>query len=165
MTFFLQKVKDLPVIPKNTKVPSQLQRAITKLLWLFSTARNIIVVIICAIMAWLIEIHRGESPVILTGHVKQGLPEFRVPPFETRIGNETYTFFDMISSLGSGCVVIPMLSLLESISIAKVFCKNIIHVAHKLLHRRGINICFFSKSNRKYNNKMEFVKLSFATSL
>ncbi|EFN77149.1 sodium-independent sulfate anion transporter [Harpegnathos saltator] len=117
----LRKVKDLPVIPKNTKVPSQLQRAIAKLLWLISSARNIIVVIICGIMAWLLEIHLGESPVILTGPVKQGLPEFRLPPFEAHVGNETYTFLDMLSSLGSGCLVIPMLSLLESISIAKVF--------------------------------------------
>lgn len=112
------------MIPKNTKVPSQLQQGIAKLFWLISTARNIIVVIICAIIAWVLEIHLGESPVILTGHVKQGLPEFRMPPFEAHIGNETYTFFDMVSSLGSGCVVIPMLSLLESISIAKVFCKE-----------------------------------------
>ncbi|XP_014469968.1 PREDICTED: sodium-independent sulfate anion transporter-like [Dinoponera quadriceps] len=117
----LRKVKDLPVIPKNTKVPSQLQQAIAKLLWLISTARNIIIVIICAIIAWALEIHLGESPVILTGHVKQGLPEFRLPPFEAHVGNETYTFLDMLSSMGSGCVVIPMLSLLESISIAKVF--------------------------------------------
>lgn len=120
-----QKIKDLPVTSKNTKMPSQFQQAIAKLLWLISTARNIIIVIICAVMAWALEIRLGESPVILTGHVKQGLPEFRLPSFETRVGNETYTFLDMISSLGSGCLVVPMLSLLETISIAKVFCKKI----------------------------------------
>lgn len=127
LTFFsyvLQKVKDCSVVTKNTKVPSQLQQVVAKLLWLISTARNIIVVIVCAVMCWLLEQHLGESPVILTGHVKQGLPDFRLPPFETQIGNETYTFIDMISALGTGCLVVPMLSLLETISIAKVFCKN-----------------------------------------
>jgi sodium-independent sulfate anion transporter 11 len=109
---------------KNTKVPTQIQQAITKLLWLISTARNIIIVIVCAIICWLLEKHLGESPVILTGHVKQGLPAFRLPPFEAQIGNETYTFIDMISSLGTGCLIVPMLSLLETISIAKVFCKE-----------------------------------------
>ncbi|XP_036149342.1 sodium-independent sulfate anion transporter isoform X2 [Monomorium pharaonis] len=120
----LRKVKDLPVVSKNTKVPSRLQQFITKSFWLVSTARNIIVVIVCAIMCWLLEKHLGESPVMLTGHVKQGLPEFRLPPFEAQIGNETYTFIDMVSALGTGCLVVPMLSLLETISIAKVFSEG-----------------------------------------
>ncbi|RLU18002.1 hypothetical protein DMN91_010243 [Ooceraea biroi] len=119
----LRKIKDIPVA-KNTKEPTQIQQAITKLLWLISTARNIIIVIVCAVMCWLLEEHLGESPVILTGHVKQGLPEFRLPPFEAQVGNETYTFVDMISALGTGCLVVPMLSLLETISIAKVFSEG-----------------------------------------
>ncbi|XP_020291039.1 sodium-independent sulfate anion transporter-like [Pseudomyrmex gracilis] len=117
----LRKVKDWLIVPKNTKVPSQLQQVIAKLVWLISTARNIIIVIVCAVMCWLLEEHLGESPVILTGHVKQGLPEVRLPPFESHVGNDTYTFIDMISALGTGCLVVPMLSLLETISIAKVF--------------------------------------------
>ncbi|XP_071640556.1 sodium-independent sulfate anion transporter [Temnothorax longispinosus] len=120
----LRKMKDLPIVPKNTKVPSRLQQVITMSFWLISTARNIIIVIVCAVMCWVLEKHLGESPVILTGHVKQGLPEFRLPPFEARVGNETYTFIDMISALGTGCLVVPMLSLLETISIAKVFSEG-----------------------------------------
>lgn len=108
----------------NTKMPSQLQRAVAKLLWFISTARNIIIVLVCAVMAWLLELRLGESPVVLTGHVKQGLPDFHLPPFQAEVRNETYNFFDMISSLGTGCLVVPMLSLLETTSIAKVFCKE-----------------------------------------
>lgn len=126
LSMYWQKAKDLPIISKNTKVPSQLQQVITKFLWLISTARNIIVVIVCAVMCWFLEKHFGESPVILTGHVKQGLPEFRLPPFEAQVGNVTYTFIDMVSSLGTGSLVVPMLSLLETISIAKVFCKKVL---------------------------------------
>ncbi|XP_071555401.1 sodium-independent sulfate anion transporter [Temnothorax nylanderi] len=120
----LRKMKDLPIVPKNTKVPSRLHQVITMSFWLISTARNIIIVIVCAVMCWVLEKHLGESPVILTGHVKQGLPEFRLPPFEAQVGNETYTFIDMISALGTGCLVVPMLSLLETISIAKVFSEG-----------------------------------------
>lgn len=75
-------------------------------------------------MSWLLESHLGCSPVKLTGHVKQGLPEFQAPPFQTQHKNETYEFVDMISALGSGCLIIPLLSLLETISIAKVFSKS-----------------------------------------
>lgn len=108
---------------RDTKVPSTLQSVVMKILWLLSTARNIIVVIVCAVMCWLLENHLGSSPVILTGHVKEGLPDVKLPPFEARVGNQTYEFFDMVSTMGSGCLVIPLLSLLETVAIAKVFCK------------------------------------------
>ncbi|XP_053972906.1 sodium-independent sulfate anion transporter-like isoform X2 [Hylaeus volcanicus] len=117
----LQKMKDLRIMQKATKVPSKGQVIVQKSLWLLSTSRNILVVLVCAVMSWLLESHLGSSPVKLTGHVKQGLPEFQPPPFQTYHKNETYHFVDMVSALGSGCLVIPLLSLLETISIAKVF--------------------------------------------
>ncbi|CAL7935991.1 unnamed protein product [Xylocopa violacea] len=117
----LRKIKDIPFMQKAQKVSSKAQVILQKSLWLLSTARNILVVLVCGIMCWLLESHLGSSPVRLTGHVKQGLPEFRPPPFQTHHKNETYNFVDMVSALGSGCLVIPLLSLLESISIAKVF--------------------------------------------
>ncbi|XP_034193154.2 sodium-independent sulfate anion transporter isoform X2 [Osmia lignaria lignaria] len=117
----LRKVKDLAVMQQAAKVPSKARAFMQKSLWLLSTARNILVVLVCAVMCWLLESHLGFSPVSLTGHVKQGLPEFRPPPFQTYHNNETYNFIDMVSALGSGCLVIPLLSLLETISISKVF--------------------------------------------
>lgn len=106
---------------KAAKMSSRVQVIMQKSLWLLSTARNILVVLVCGVICWLLESHLGSSPVKLTGHVKQGLPEFQLPPFQTYYKNETYNFVDMVSALGSGCLVIPLLSLLETISIAKVF--------------------------------------------
>ncbi|XP_076667228.1 sodium-independent sulfate anion transporter [Andrena cerasifolii] len=117
----LRKIKDISVAQKAVKMPSKVQVFMEKSLWLLSTSRNILVVLVCGVMCWLLESHLGSSPVRLTGHVKQGLPEFQLPPFKTSHRNETYGFVDMISALGSGCLVIPLLSLLETISIAKVF--------------------------------------------
>ncbi|XP_015108474.1 sodium-independent sulfate anion transporter isoform X2 [Diachasma alloeum] len=74
-----------------------------------------------AVACWYLENHLGSSPVILTGHVKEGLPSLQLPPFTTTEGNVTYNFIDMVSALGSGCIVVPLLSLLESIALAKVF--------------------------------------------
>ncbi|OAD61939.1 Sodium-independent sulfate anion transporter [Eufriesea mexicana] len=118
---FVEKIKDIPFMQKAAKMSSKVQVVMQKSLWLLSTARNILVVLVCGVMCWLLESHLGSSPVRLTGHVKQGLPEFRLPPFQTYHKNETYDFVDMVSALGSGCLVIPLLSLLEAISIAKVF--------------------------------------------
>ncbi|XP_076302565.1 sodium-independent sulfate anion transporter-like [Lasioglossum baleicum] len=117
----LRKIKDIPFMQKAAKMSSKVQVVMQKSLWLLSTARNILVVLVCGVICWLLESHLGSSPVRLTGHVKQGLPEFRLPPFQTYHKNETYDFVDMVSALGSGCLVIPLLSLLEAISIAKVF--------------------------------------------
>ncbi|XP_076248303.1 sodium-independent sulfate anion transporter [Calliopsis andreniformis] len=117
----LRKIKDIPFMQKAAKMQSKVQVFIQKSLWLLSTSRNILVVVVCGVICWLLESHLGSSPVKLTGHVKQGLPEFQPPPFKTYHKNETYDFVDMISALGSGCLVIPLLSLLETISIAKVF--------------------------------------------
>ncbi|XP_026673079.1 sodium-independent sulfate anion transporter-like isoform X4 [Ceratina calcarata] len=117
----LRKIKDIPFMQRAEKVSSRAQVILRKSLWLLSTARNILVVLASGIMCYLLESRLGSAPVRLTGHVKQGLPEFRLPPFQTVHKNETYNFIDMVSALGSGCLVVPLLSLLETISIAKVF--------------------------------------------
>nr|XP_031831740.1 sodium-independent sulfate anion transporter-like isoform X1 [Nomia melanderi]XP_031831741.1 sodium-independent sulfate anion transporter-like isoform X1 [Nomia melanderi]XP_031831742.1 sodium-independent sulfate anion transporter-like isoform X1 [Nomia melanderi] len=117
----LRKIKDISVTEEGTKMSSKMRTIMQKSLWLISTSRNMLVVLVCAVICWLLENHFGSSPVELTGHLKQGLPEFQLPPFQTVHKNETYNFVDMVSSLGSGCLIIPLLSLLETISIAKVF--------------------------------------------
>lgn len=111
---------------RKVKMPTKIQLTLRKLIWLISTARNILIVVVCAVMCWLLELYLGSSPVMLTGEVKAGLPNFHLPPFESSVGNQTYHFSDMISELGSGCLVVPLLSLLETISIAKVFSKNLL---------------------------------------
>jgi sodium-independent sulfate anion transporter 11 len=92
----------------------------TKFIWLISTARNILVVVFSAALAYFFELH-GSQPFKLTGFIKPGLPEFKPPPFETQIDNTTYNFVDMSSALGSAIIVVPLLSILENIALAKVF--------------------------------------------
>ncbi|XP_046734341.1 sodium-independent sulfate anion transporter-like isoform X2 [Diprion similis] len=118
----LRKLKDLPITPKDAKEPTPFQKSILSCLWFISTSRNILIVVICSVGCYLIEAHAGTSPVILTGYVKPGLPSFETPPFTGVGGNETFLHFaDTLSALGSGCFVLPLLSLLESIAISKVF--------------------------------------------
>ncbi|XP_034940502.1 sodium-independent sulfate anion transporter-like isoform X2 [Chelonus insularis] len=117
----LRKIKDIPVTSKDKKKQLMVQKMAQSILWFISTSRNILVVITGAVIAWTLESHLGSSPVILTGHVKEGLPNFQLPPFNTKLGNQTYDFIDMVSVMGSGCLVVPLLSLLESIALAKVF--------------------------------------------
>lgn len=63
------------------------------------------------------------NPFFIPGEVKPGLPSISAPPFSATVGNHTYTFVEMTSTLGSAIFVVPLLSILENIALAKVFCE------------------------------------------
>ena len=106
---------------------TKIQKIVGKFLWFISTARNILVVVVCAVMAYMFELHESQ-PFILTGYVKPGLPPFNAPPFSAQVGNHTYTFLEMGSTLGSATFVVALLAILENIALAKVFCEYLKHV-------------------------------------
>lgn len=69
----------------------------------------------------------------MIGEIPSGMPAFRIPPFsmpETvndttgEIIHEAAGFFDMVSELGSGLIVIPLIALLENIAICKAFANG-----------------------------------------
>lgn len=61
---------------------------------------------------------------LFKGKIQSGLPTFSLPPFSSQVGNETYTFLDMCSHLGSGIIVLPLVSVLANVAIAKAFGKH-----------------------------------------
>ncbi|XP_076324006.1 sodium-independent sulfate anion transporter-like [Tachypleus tridentatus] len=70
------------------------------------------------------------NPFTLTKEVPSGLPTFSLPVFTyDHFENLTNTsihkgFIEVTKDLGSGIIIIPLLSLLEAIAIAKVFSKG-----------------------------------------
>lgn len=119
----LRKVKDIPVGPVDSKDKTPMQRALAQTLWFISTSRNILVVVFCAVLAYMFDEHHVQ-PFLLSDHVKPGLPTFQAPPFSATVGNRTYDFLEMASNLGSAVLVLPLLSILENISLAKVFAEG-----------------------------------------
>lgn len=93
-------------------------------LWLISTSRNALVVIVCSTIAFFYEKGSYGSPFRLTGTVKPGLPQFQVPPFQTMLNNRTLSFGDMISDLGTSVVLVPVIGVLGNVAIAKAFGKH-----------------------------------------
>lgn len=91
-------------------------------MWLISLARNAIVVMIGILIAYVLFSHEIE-PFQITGNITEGLPPFSLPPFTIVNGNHTYTFVEAVNELGSGILSIPLIAILESIAIAKAFCK------------------------------------------
>lgn len=55
------------------------------------------------------------------------MPTVKLPPFGfTKDQNTTLTFMDMCSNLGSGLIVLPLISLMEDVAVCKAFSKSFI---------------------------------------
>lgn len=100
--------------------PSTFQKAINKVIWLVGTSRNAILVVICGVIGYMFNAS-GEPPFALIGYIPPGLPEAKLPPFSVTRGNTTENFMDMMSNIGSGIIVVPLIALLENIAICKAF--------------------------------------------
>ncbi|EFN72502.1 Sodium-independent sulfate anion transporter [Camponotus floridanus] len=58
-------------------------------------------------------------------YIPGGMPAVQIPPFGyIKDSNTTLTFIDMIGNLGSGILVIPLISLMEDIAICKAFANG-----------------------------------------
>lgn len=88
-----------------------------------SISRNAIVVIMGIAVSYIFYIN-GKEPFRLTGEIKQGLPKFGPPPFATEFNDKHYSFVDMFNALGLSLITIPLVSILESVAIAKAFSKG-----------------------------------------
>ncbi|KAK4874947.1 hypothetical protein RN001_014307 [Aquatica leii] len=117
--FTLRKLKDCQIGPSDEK-KTRVHVVANKTIWFISTARNIIVVIFCSVMACLLQ-KSNLKFFTLTGYVKPGLPTPTVPAFNTQIGNKTYDFIEMVSTLGTAVFIVPLFGILENIALAKVF--------------------------------------------
>lgn len=90
--------------------------------WFLGTGRNALVVLLCAVASYIFEIRDG-APFLLTGHINAGLPRVESPSFTITVRNETQTFLDICKHFGSGIIVVPLISIIGNVAIAKAFCK------------------------------------------
>lgn len=112
-------------------------KKLKSVVWFVGTSRNALVVLITSTVSWAFKCY-DKTPFRLTGEIKAGLPIVSLPPFSTSgPGNSTVNFSDMVEHLGSGVFVVPMISILENVAIAKAFCK-------------------FDSSEIAYNKKLNF---------
>lgn len=101
------------------------QRACRKFLWLLSTGRNALVVVLAASVVIAVESVNGKSDTFtLTEKVVGGIPALKVPALSFQVGNTTVSAQKVLSDLGPGLVVVPLIGFLESIAIAKAFARK-----------------------------------------
>ncbi|KFB46320.1 hypothetical protein ZHAS_00014311 [Anopheles sinensis] len=85
--------------------------------------RNATIVLSGGIIAYICSTQE-KYPFKLTGKVASGLPSFQLPPFQTDIEEKHYDFIDMIRTLGTSVISIPLISILEIVSIGKAFSRG-----------------------------------------
>lgn len=91
-----------------------------------SLSRNALAVIFGTLLAYLLTDvdDKSSSPFILTGKVTSGFAPFQPPPFSVEINGTRMGFGEMLNNLGTSTIAIPLISILESVAVAKAFCKS-----------------------------------------
>ncbi|EDW83107.1 uncharacterized protein Dwil_GK22488 [Drosophila willistoni] len=114
--------------PKEEAEWSPFQRVVNKILWIVGTARNAILVVVCCLMSYLLHSEEHGTPFRVVGDIPPGLPSIKLPPTSLS-ANETSNgvaqgFVEMVHSMGSGLIVVPLISLMENIAICKAFANG-----------------------------------------
>ncbi|XP_055903768.1 sodium-independent sulfate anion transporter-like [Eupeodes corollae] len=137
ITFLLtfRWIGGLRVGPKDRNLQTCKQKFINKCLWIMGISRNGVLVIASALIGWYLD-RIGNQYFTLIGAIPQGVPRFSLPPFsipeirgngtngEEIIIQQGETFSEMIGHIGSGLVVVPLIALLENISVCKAFATS-----------------------------------------
>lgn len=144
----LRMLSSYRIGPELDEQHSRCQRVANKLFWIVGTARNAILVIVCCIMGYLLHSEQHGTPFCIVGEIPPGLPSVQWPPTslsanETTDG-EPQDFFDMVHSIGSGLIVIPLISLMESIAIAKAFGESLVNSPSQIQIPSQITSIIFS---------------------
>lgn len=108
-----RQLKQLGSSPQDKKQSSGWRKTI----WFLSVSRNALVVIVCAVMAFTFA-ENNMKPFSLTSEVEAGFPPVRFP---LQLNNTYTVTLDVLSELGSGVLVVPLIAILSNVAIAKAF--------------------------------------------
>ncbi|XP_058061912.1 sodium-independent sulfate anion transporter-like [Anopheles bellator] len=85
--------------------------------------RNAMIVISGGVIAYICS-SQEIYPFKLTGKVASGLPSVQLPPFHVIYEDRHYNFSEMLHTLGTSVISIPLISILEIVSIGKAFSRG-----------------------------------------
>lgn len=123
--FILKKVRQKRFKPNPDGEPLRLgQKVFRKFIWLLGIGANAIVVIAAAGVVAIMHHYGHTTEISITGYVEPGLPPFKAPAFSVQNGNVTIGASEILSSIGTGIFIAPILGLVESIAIGKAFARQ-----------------------------------------
>ncbi|KAJ6637371.1 Sodium-independent sulfate anion transporter, partial [Pseudolycoriella hygida] len=112
-------LSSIKIGPEEDDQKTKLQRFLNKTFWLVGTSRNAILVVVCGVIGYSFK-DAAMTPFKLIGDIPPGLPNIQPPPFSMKPDSDE-SLSDMLSSMGSGLIVVPLIALMESIAICKAF--------------------------------------------
>jgi len=129
--YFLRRLKEFDWCEGPDKETTR-AKVIKKTKWILSISANCLVVVITSVVAWILVNVAGIDVLNLTGEVDQGLPAWQLPwefnkntTFQsgngTNIGEGP---LELASELGIGLLMLPMVSILQHLAIAKHYAGN-----------------------------------------
>ncbi|KNC32051.1 hypothetical protein FF38_04835, partial [Lucilia cuprina] len=126
---FLIVFEFLEKISYNSKV-SKLGRICCRYL---SFSRNTLIVLITAIASYIWIQVDSHVPYALSKNALSGLPNFTIPDFIIESPEKIYNFWDILSELNVGIIVIPIIGVLTNISIGKLTPKGMVNTNQELV--------------------------------
>lgn len=111
------------LIFKNIKDIKSENPVVKKVLFYLSIARNALIVLITSYFAYLLTIFYEKVPFNLSDKVDAGIPSFEIPAFSVEKDNRTISFIEICEDIGSGLILLPLVSILANVAIAKSFSK------------------------------------------
>ncbi|XP_075148832.1 sodium-independent sulfate anion transporter-like isoform X2 [Haematobia irritans] len=131
----LRYIGNLKIKPKENMELGKWPRIGNTIFWFIGVSRNALLVFITASIVGYME-HIGNHYFQLTGYIPSGFPPVEVPAFSIAAVNgsnvgevvggvvENQIFWNLLKEFGSGLVVIPLISLLETIAVCRTFAKG-----------------------------------------
>jgi len=124
--YFLRRLKEFNWCEGPDK-ESKRAKVIKKSKWLLSISANCLVVVITSVLAWVLVDVAGVDVLNLTGKVDQGLPAWQLPwEFNRNLTTgavngttEPEGPLEIASELGIGLLMLPLVSILQHLAIAK----------------------------------------------
>lgn len=113
---FCKQMKDLKLSEDRAS-----SAVIKKALFYLSISRNALIVLLTSFLAYQLSVRYETVPFRLSEKVDPGLPEFKLPAFSAEVNNSTVGFMGICSDIGSGLVLLPLVSVLANVAIAKSF--------------------------------------------
>jgi len=129
--YFLRRLKEFDWCEGADKETKR-AKVIKKTKWLLSISANCLVVVLTSLLAWIMVDVAGIDVLNLTGEVDQGLPAWQLPWEFNRnttlaTGNGTSASegpLEVASELGIGLLMLPLVSILQHLAIAKHYAGN-----------------------------------------
>lgn len=113
---FCKNIKDLKLSEDR---PSS--AVLKKALFYLSISRNALIVLLTSFFAYQLSLRYEQVPFKLSEKVDPGLPDFKLPAFSAEVNNKTVGFVEICSDIGSGLLLLPLVSVLANVAIAKSF--------------------------------------------